>query len=145
MSQAGTGISVDSSPAPASNMLRPAVRVPQASGSMTTSMPGTVPRMDATFEFSADLYEWDARDDASWVFVTLPADLAEDIQDMALPMRGFGSVKVRVRCGSSEWRTSVFPDSKSGSYVLPLKKAVRTKERLEIGATAAFEIDIAPE
>lgn len=101
--------------------------------------------MDATFEFSADLYEWDARDDASWVFVTLPADLAEDIRDMGLPQRGFGSVKVRVRCGSSEWRTSVFPDSKSGSYVLPLKKAVRTRERLEIGATAVFEIDIAPE
>lgn len=112
---------------------------------MVTSMPTTVPRMDATFEFSAELYEWDARDDSSWVFVTLPADLGEDIRDMALPRRGFGSVKVRVRCGSSEWRTSVFPDSKSGSYVLPLKKAVRTKEKIDVGDTAAFEIDVAPE
>ena len=101
--------------------------------------------VDATFEFSAQLYEWDARDDSSWVFVTLPADLAEDIRDMELPRKGFGSVKVRVRCGSSEWRTSVFPDSRSGSYVLPLKKAVRTKEKLALGATADFEIDIAPE
>ena len=102
-------------------------------------------RMEATFEFRAELWEWDARDDASWVFVTLPVDLAEDIQDMALPRKGFGSVKVRVRCGSSEWRTSVFPDSRSGSYVLPLKKAVRAKEKLEVGVTAAFEIDVALE
>jgi hypothetical protein len=101
--------------------------------------------MEATFEFSGELWEWDARDDSSWVFVTLPVDLAEDIRDMALPRRGFGSVRVRVRCGSSEWQTSVFPDSGSGSYVLPLKKAVRTKEKLGIGDIAAFEIDVAPE
>ena len=100
--------------------------------------------MVATLEFSAELFEWDARDDSSWVFVTLPTELAEDIRDMALPRRGFGSVKVTVRCGTSEWRTSVFPDSRSGSYVLPIKKAVRTRQALDIGDTAAFEIDIDP-
>ncbi|MEA5558049.1 DUF1905 domain-containing protein [Nodularia spumigena] len=101
--------------------------------------------MEATFEFSGRLFEWDARDDSSWVFVTLPFDVAEDIRDMDLPRRGFGSVRVRVRCGTSEWRTSVFPDSGSGSYVLPLKKAVRTKEKLAVGGIARFEIDVAPE
>jgi len=97
--------------------------------------------MDATFEFSAELWEWDARDE-SWVFVTLPDELAEDIRDLSLPCRGFGSVKVSVRCGGSEWRTSVFPDSRSGSYVLPLKKAIRTKEKLAIGDSTAFELTI---
>lgn len=101
--------------------------------------------MEATFEFSGELWEWDARDDSSWVFVTLPVDVAEDIRDMALPRRGFGSVRVRVRCGASEWRTSVFPDSRSGSYVLPLKKAIRTKEKLAVGDIAGFELDVAPE
>ena len=97
--------------------------------------------MDASFEFSAELWEWDARD-ASWVFVTLPAELAEDIRDLSLPRRGFGSVKVTVRCRATEWRTSVFPDSRSGSYVLPVKKAVRTKEKLEIGEPVDFEVSI---
>ena len=101
--------------------------------------------MDATFDFESELFEWDARDDSSWVFATVPAAVSEDVRDMDLPRKGFGSVKVTVRLGSSEWRTSIFPDSKSGCYVLPVKKAVRTKERVGIGDTAAFEIDIAPE
>jgi hypothetical protein len=101
--------------------------------------------MEATFVFEAELYEWDAKQDASWVFVTLPFDLSEDVRDMELPRRGFGSVKVRVRVGASEWRTSIFPDSKSGSFVLPVKKDVRNRENLDIGERARFEIDIAPE
>jgi Domain of unknown function (DUF1905) len=99
--------------------------------------------MDATFEFTAELYEWTG--DAAWVFVALPGDLAEDIRDMELPRRGFGSVKVRVRIGATEWRTSVFPDSRSGSYVLPVKRAVRDAEGIDIGDAVDFEIDIAPE
>ncbi len=112
---------------------------------MVTSMATTVARVDATFEFEAELYEWDAKKDASWVFATVPADVSEDVRDMELPRKGFGSVKVTVRLGSSEWRTSIFPDSKSGCYVLPVKKAVRTKEKVEIGDVAGFEIDVAPE
>lgn len=101
--------------------------------------------MDATFGFRAELYEWDARDDASWVFVTVPADVSEDVRDMELPRRGFGSVRVRVRLGGSEWRTSIFPDSKSGCYVLPVKKVVRKTEMIEVGDQGEFEIDMAPE
>jgi len=101
--------------------------------------------MDATFDFEAELYEWDARDDSSWVFATVPADVSEDVRDMELPRKGFGSVKVTVRLGSSEWRTSIFPDAKSGCYVLPVKKAVRTKEKVGIGDKVEVGLDIAPE
>jgi hypothetical protein len=101
--------------------------------------------MEVTFDFAAELWEWDARDDASWVFVTLPVDVGEEIRDISPPSRGFGSVRVRVRIGGTEWRTSVFPDSRSGSYVLPMKKAVRRAEGLEIGATAEVELDMAIE
>ena len=100
--------------------------------------------VDATFGFEAELFEWDARDDASWVFVTLPVEVAEEIRDMSLPRRGFGSVKVTARLAEMQWRTSVFPDSRSGSYVLPVKKSARTKAGVDIGDTARFEIDVAP-
>jgi hypothetical protein len=79
------------------------------------------------------------------VFATVPADISEDVRDMGLPRKGFGSVRVRVRLGTSAWRTSIFPDSKSGCYVLPVKKAVRTKEKVGIGDMVDVEIDIAPE
>ena len=101
--------------------------------------------MEATFTFEAALYRWDARDDASWVFLTLPAEVAEEIRDMAPPRRGFGSVPVRVRIGTTEWSTSVFPDTRSGSYVLPVKKPVRRAEALDVGDVVAVEIDVAIE
>ena len=49
------------------------------------------------------------------------------------PKPGFGSIRVEVTLGGSTWRTSIFPDSKAGCYVLPVKKAVRTAEGVEIG------------
>ena len=100
--------------------------------------------MDATFEFTSELTEWDAREDVSMALATVPADISEDIRDMELPRKGFGSVRVRVRCGASEWQTSIFP-SNTGEYVLPIKKAVRKKEQIDIGDVGSFEIDIAPE
>ncbi len=93
-----------------------------------------------TLSFEADLYRW--KQDMSWVFVSLPLEAGEEIHDMPLPRRGFGSVKVQVRTGTSEWLTSVFPDKASGSYVLPIKKAVRIKEQIDVGDTASFEIQI---
>jgi uncharacterized protein DUF1905 len=95
------------------------------------------------FEFRAELQEWNSN--TAMALVTLPVDLADDIRDMELPRRGFGSVRVRVRTGGSEWRTSVFPDKESGSFVLPVKRAVRDAEGIDIGAAADFEIYVAPE
>jgi hypothetical protein len=82
--------------------------------------------------FSAELWPWQARAD-SWWFVTVPEELSADIAELPRPVRGFGSVRVRVTIGGSAWQTSVFPDSTSGCYVLPVKKAVREKEQLGPG------------
>ena len=86
--------------------------------------------MDAGLTFTARLWRWAARKESAdvdgWCFVTLPADLADDVRERAGEPRGFGSVRVRVRVGETQWDTSVFPDKESGSYVLPVKKAVRT-------------------
>jgi Domain of unknown function (DUF1905) len=90
-----------------------------------------------TYEFDADLWRWDARAD-TWTFVSLPVDVADDVLDRAGPgpARGFGSVRVDVTIGRTTWRTSVFPDGRVATYVLPVKKAVRAAEGLEAGDTA---------
>ena len=44
--------------------------------------------------------------------------------------------------GGSRWRTSVFPQSKECTYVLPVKRAVREAEGVDIGDTV--EIDLEP-
>jgi len=40
---------------------------------------------------------------------------------------------VQVRVGAAVWRTSVFPDSESGCFVLPIKRAVREANGVEAG------------
>jgi hypothetical protein len=82
------------------------------------------------YAFAAELWRWQ---DGSWFFVTLPLDVATDLRMEAGPPRGFGSVRVEVTVGTSVWCTSVFPEGAGGSFVLPVKKAVRQAEGLEEG------------
>ncbi|MFC0627713.1 DUF1905 domain-containing protein [Kribbella deserti] len=82
------------------------------------------------FEFSAPLWRYPG--DVAWYFVSVPAEISDDILELTGSVRrGFGSVRVVVTVGSTTWRTSLFPDSKRGTYLLPVKKAVRTAEDLE--------------
>ena len=85
--------------------------------------------MSERLTFTAVLWRWTAREDSAdtgaWSFVTLPADVAEEVRHRSGEPRGFGSVRVRVEVGATSWDTSVFPDKQSGSFVLPVKKAVR--------------------
>jgi hypothetical protein len=92
-------------------------------------------------EFEGEIFQWDARKDAAWFFTALPPELSEDIREIPRPYRGFGSVRVRASVGGSTWTTSIFPDA-GGSYVLPLKKAVRVKEGLEDGGPVFARLEI---
>lgn len=95
------------------------------------------------FEFAAVLWVWDARRTETWTFVSLPEDQADEILDLVgSRARGFGSVRVEVTLGRSVWRTSLFPDSTAGTYVLPVKRAVRTAEGLTPGATAHVRVEL---
>ena len=92
-------------------------------------------------EFESELWLWDARRADTWTFVSLPAEVSEDIRQRAGPRRGFGAVRVRVTVGGSTWTTSIFPDSTRG-YVLPIKRAVRTAEKLAPGDVTAVTVEV---
>lgn len=86
---------------------------------------------------------WAMPGEVAWVFVTVPVHLSASIRAMPRPPRpGFGSLRVAVSIGPTSWKTSIFPDSKSGCYLLPLKKAVRTAQRLDVGDTAEITIEL---
>lgn len=57
------------------------------------------------------------------------------------PRRGFGSVPVSVVIGATTWKTSIFPE-KGGTYVLPLKKEVRNKEKIVIGQNITLSLTV---
>jgi hypothetical protein len=93
--------------------------------------------------FDAELWIWEARRAESWTFVSLPADASEEIRERADgPRRGFGSVRVRATIGTSTWRTSIFPDSARGRYVLPIKQAVRKAEAIDAGDVATVRVEL---
>jgi hypothetical protein len=96
--------------------------------------------------FTAELWRWDARRSDTWTFVTVPADVTaavEDEADARGPRAGFGSVKVVVRVGGTTWRTSVFPDTASGCFVLPIKRAVREAQGVEAGDSITVTLRVA--
>jgi hypothetical protein len=89
---------------------------------------------DYRCEFEAELWRSESSD-AAWYFVSLPADAADDIAEIhGGQTGGFGSVRVEVTVDTSTWRTSIFPDSKRRTFVLPVKKAVRAAEGIDAGS-----------
>jgi len=87
--------------------------------------------MSIDVEFSADL--WESSSDGAWVFVSVPAGTADDIDERVPSRRGFGSIRVRATIGGTTWDTSIFPDKKRGTFVLPVRRQVRDAEGVAVG------------
>lgn len=93
------------------------------------------------FEFSAKIARWPGN--ASYYFCLLPEAMAREITEVTEGLRrGFGSVRVEASCGASNWRSSIFKDSASNSYLLLLKKAVRVAEGLADGSQVKIQIEL---
>ena len=94
-----------------------------------------------TFEFTAPLWRYPG--EGGWHFVSLPPEICDDITDLTAGIRaGFGSARVAVTVGGTSWRTSIFPDGKTGTYLLPVKKEVRDAENLETGDDVRARVQI---
>jgi hypothetical protein len=94
------------------------------------------------FTFEAELFEWTSSA-TSWFFVRMPADQSQELREQMDGLtNGFGSIRVEVSLGESVWLTSVFPDSATKCYVLPVKKAIRKHEELEPGDPTTVTIRV---
>jgi len=103
--------------------------------------PSVVPMTESRFTFTAEV--WLHEGPAGWHFVSLPEPVTDEIDDHhGHRARGFGSLRVEVRIGTSHWQTSIFPDTARGTYLLPIKKAVRTAEKLDHGVSADVELTV---
>jgi hypothetical protein len=91
--------------------------------------------------FSADLFEW--RGPAPFYWLALPPDACAYVRaEAADASYGWGAIPVRVCVGRTEWETSLLP--RDGGYVLPVRKDVRTRERLGDGDEVAVAMSVAP-
>ncbi|UZN02891.1 DUF1905 domain-containing protein [Cellulomonas sp. S1-8] len=84
-------------------------------------------------EYEVDVTLWQV-ENGSWVFAALPFDVADQVDEVTRGRQGgFGSVRVEVTLGPTTWRTSLFPDKVRETFVLPVKKAVRTAAGVAVG------------
>ena len=89
-----------------------------------------LPKVSYSFHSSP----WQYTGPAGWVFVSLPVTLSKEIRAaLQKEEQGWGRLKARARIGQTEWNTSIWFDTKQNTYLLPLKAAVRTKEKIVTG------------
>lgn len=85
------------------------------------------------FSFTNKIFKYPGM--SAWYFIQVPKDISQKIidkyKDKKIPRRGWGSVRVMVSIGKTSWETSIFPERKSQTYLLPLKKEVRLKEDMQ--------------
>jgi len=98
-----------------------------------------------TVTFSAVCWLYPGK--GAWYFVTLPQDSAAEISYFSKTFNGgkrtgWGSVRVTVQIGETIWQTSLFPDSKNKSYVLPIKAAIRKAESIIEGKTVKVRVSV---
>jgi Domain of unknown function (DUF1905) len=93
-----------------------------------------------SFTFTSPLWKYSGV--SAWHFVTLPLDASPRIKFLQSGRRGFGSARVLATIGKSTFETSVFPDSKSGCYLLPVKASIRKAEKIGHGDEVACLIEL---
>lgn len=97
--------------------------------------------MKGAFEFSARVVPYPGM--AAWRFITLPQESSSEIKArFGKVSKGWGSIPVLVTIGKTTWETSIFPDKKSQSYLLPMKLEVRRKEGIMDGDEVAVCVRI---
>ena len=75
--------------------------------------------------------------------VSIPLELSEEIREVSAGLtNGFGSLRVEARIGQSIWRTSIFPDSTSGLFDLPLKAEIRKANQISEGSSISVSLEL---
>ncbi len=78
-----------------------------------------------------------------WRFLALPKSEAALIKaTFGKQAKGWGSLPVSVSLGKSKWETSIFPDKKSGTYLLPLKAKIRKAEGILDHSRVSFTLKL---
>jgi hypothetical protein len=95
----------------------------------------------ATFTITSEI--WLYQGVAGWHFVTLPKKYGDEIKNnFKSKSKGWGSLPVTIELEKVNWKTSVFPDKKSGSYLLPIKSEIRKKLDLHSGDKITFILSL---
>lgn len=91
-------------------------------------------------KFTSHIWLWQG--EGAWHFVTVEEEEAELLKEQWVwPRKGFGSIPVQATIGKTTWKTSVFPEKK-GTFLLPIKKAVRLAEHIAEGDKPMISLEV---
>jgi len=77
---------------------------------------------------------WKYVGQGGWIFVSLPKKLSNEIRTaFKRDEAGWGRLTATAKIGNTEWKTAIWFDTKVNTYLLPLKAAIRKKEKVEVG------------
>lgn len=97
--------------------------------------------MKPTYTFTTEVWLYPGV--GGWHFVSLPQNLSAEIKEFYKNFsHGWGSIKVEAEIGKTIWKTSMFPDKKRNTYLLPLKADIRRKEYIKSGQNINVGISI---
>jgi hypothetical protein len=105
-----------------------------------------MPENQEIFDCIGKVWLWNG-EKGSWHFFTIAEEIANEIyfttslKTLGLK-RGFGAVKVRAIVGDTIFTTSIFPNSKDKTYILPIKASVRKAENIKAGDEIAVRIGL---
>jgi hypothetical protein len=92
------------------------------------------------YTMRTEVWRWKG---GTWHFANVPKKQSAEIRSrFGTTARGFGSIRVRVTIGDTQWDTSLFPDRKSGTYLLPIKAAARKAEGIAAGDRITAQVHI---
>lgn len=90
-------------------------------------------------EFTGEVWHW--RGPSPFYFITVPVEECTILkEEWTFASYGWGMIPVTASIGRTVWDTSLF--SKDGSYVVPLKDAVRGAEELDEGDVAHVQLTL---
>jgi hypothetical protein len=91
--------------------------------------------------FDSEVIYW--RGPAPFFYAPMPADAAQEVRRASkLVSYGWGVIPVEVTIGDITFTTSLFP--KDGTYLVPLKDAVRKPSGITAGDTVHIELTLKP-
>ena len=85
------------------------------------------------YEFTGKPHFYQEGGVCGWHFIFFPKDLAKEIRNNHKHQEeGWGRMKAMVKIGGTEWKTSIWFDTKNDTFLLPVKAEIRRKEKIEI-------------
>jgi hypothetical protein len=89
-------------------------------------------------KFSGEIFFW--RGPAPFYFISTPEKVSKEIKAVSNRLTyGWGCIPVTAKVGQIEWTTALIP--KDGSYLVPMKKIIREKLKLDEGSATSITLE----